>query len=191
MRRLASPDLQMLVSPVSMFARSWFPLWRAGAGHVFSVACVLLKPESRGKVALQSADPHDAPLIRLNLLQAEADRIAFRRMVRFVRKFFATEPAASLVRAERQPGPAVVTDDEIDAQLRKSVGTAMHPTSSCAIGVDERAVVDPGLRVRGVEGLYVADASVLPTIVSGNTNAPAIMVAEKAADLIRGVTAAR
>jgi choline dehydrogenase len=188
---LASPDLQMLVSPVSMLARSWFPLWRAGAGHVFSVACVLLKPESRGEVALKSADPHDAPLIRLNLLQAEADRIAFRRMVRFVRKFFATEPAASLVRAERQPGPAVVTDDEIDAQLRKSVGTAMHPTSSCAIGVDERAVVDPGLRVRGVEGLYVADASVLPTIVSGNTNAPAIMVAEKAADLIRGVTAAR
>jgi choline dehydrogenase len=182
---LDSPDLQLLVSPVSMLARSWFPLWRAGAGHVFSVACVLLRPESRGEVTLRSADPRDAPVIRLNLLQAEADRTAFRRIVRFVRKFFATEPAASLVRAERTPGPAVVNDADIDAYLRKSVGTAMHPTSSCAMGVGERAVVDTSLRVRGVENLYVADASVLPTIVSGNTNAPAIMVAEKAADLIR------
>ncbi len=183
---LASPDLQMLVSPVSMLARPWFPLWRAGAGHVFSVACVLLTPESRGEVSLRSADPRDAPVIRLNLLQAEADRIAFRRIVRFVRRFFATEPAASLVRAERTPGPTVTRDEDIDAHLRKSVGTAMHPTSSCALGIDDRAVVDLSLRVRGVENLYVADASVLPTIVSGNTNAPAIMVAEKAADLVRG-----
>jgi choline dehydrogenase len=183
---LASPDLQMLVSPVSMAARPWFPGWRAGAGHVFSIAGVLLKPASRGAVTLRSADPRDAPVIRLNLLQAEADRIAFRRMLRFVRRFFATEPAAALVRAERLPGPAVQSDAEIDAHVRRSVATAMHPTSSCALGIDERAVVDLKLRVRGVEGLYVADASVLPTIVSGNTNAPAIMVAEKAADLIRG-----
>jgi choline dehydrogenase len=153
---------------------------------VFSIAGVLLKPASRGAVTLRSADPRDAPVIRLNLLQAEADRIAFRRMLRFVRRFFATEPAAALVRAERLPGPAVQSDAEIDAHVRRSVATAMHPTSSCALGIDERAVVDLKLRVRGVEGLYVADASVLPTIVSGNTNAPAIMVAEKAADLIRG-----
>ena len=182
---LPAPDLQMLVSPVSMLARPWFPGWRAGAGHVLSVACVLVKPESRGEVGLRSADPHDAPLIRLNLLQAEADRAAFRRIVRFVRRFFATPPAASLVRAERMPGPAVQGDEEIDAHMRKFVATAMHPTSTCALGVDERAVLDPGLRVRGVERLYVADASVLPSIVRGNTNAPAIMVAERAAELLR------
>ncbi|MCC7462444.1 MAG: GMC family oxidoreductase N-terminal domain-containing protein [Gammaproteobacteria bacterium] len=188
---LTSPDLQMLVSPVSMLAQPWFPLWRRGAGHVLSVACVLVRPQSRGEVTLKSADPRAAPAIRLNLLQAEADRIAFRRIVRFVRRYFATEPAASLVRGERSPGPAVQSDAEIDAHLRKVVSTAMHPTSTCAMGVDAQAVCDPGLRVRGVEGLYAADASVLPTIVSGNTNAPAIMVAEKAADLLRALPPAR
>jgi choline dehydrogenase len=182
---LASPDLQLLVSPVSMLAQPWFPLWRRGAGHVFSVAGVLLRPQSRGEVTLRSADPHAAPVIRLNLLQAEADRVAFRRILRFVRRYFATEPAASLVRAERSPGPAVQSDAQIDAHLRHSVSTAMHPTSSCAMGVDAQAVCDARLRVRGVEALYAADASVLPSIVSGNTNAPAIMVAEKAADLLR------
>jgi choline dehydrogenase len=188
---LASPDLQLLVSPVSMLAQPWFPLWRRGAGHVFSVACVLVRPESRGEVTLRSADPRAQPVIRLNLLQAEADRAAFRRIVRFVRRFFATEPAASLVRAERSPGPAVQADADIDAHLRRSVATAMHPTSTCAMGVDAQAVLDPALRVRGVDALYVADASSLPTIVSGNTNAPAIMVAEKAADLIRAARTAR
>jgi choline dehydrogenase len=186
---LAAPDLQMLVSPVSMLARPWFPLWRTGAGHVFSVACVLLRPESRGEVTLRSADPRDAPVIRLNLLQAEADRVAMRRILRFARRFFATEPAASLVRAERQPGPAIDSDADIDAFLRRSVSTAMHPTSSCAMGVDGQAVLDASLRVRGVDGLYVADAAAMPTIVRGNTNAPAIMVAEKAADLLRGLKA--
>ena len=182
---LASPDLQLLISPVSMLAQPWFPGWRRGAGHVFSLACVLMRPESRGEVTLRSADPRDKPVIRLNLLQAEADRVAFRRIVRFVRRYFAPEPATSLVRGELTPGPAAQSDEEIDAAVRKGVGTAMHPTSSCAIGVDAQAVCDPSLRVRGVEGLYAADASVLPTIVSGNTNAPAIMVAERAADLLR------
>ena len=187
---LAAPDLQMLVSPVSMLAQPWFPLWRRGAGHLFSVACVLVRPESRGEVTIRSADPRDKPVIRLNLLQAEADRIAFRRIVRFVRRYFATAPATELVSAERSPGPAVQDDAAIDAHVRKSLATAMHPTSTCAMGVDAQAVCDPSLRVRGVEGLYAADASVLPTIVSGNTNAPAIMVGEKAADLLRGRTTA-
>jgi choline dehydrogenase len=183
---LDRPDLQMLVSPVSMMARPWFPGWRRGAGHVFSVACVLLKPASRGLVSLRSADPEAAPRILLNLLQAPDDRAAFRRIVRFVRRYFATPAAQELVQEETVPGAALKSDEALDAFMRANVRTAMHPTSSCAMGVGDDAVVDAELRVRGIEGLRVADASVMPQIIGGNTNAPVIMIAEKAADLIRG-----
>ena len=184
--QLDRPDLQMLISPVSIFARPWFPGWRRGEGHRLSMACVLLHPESRGKVSLRSADPRAPPRILLNLLQAENDRRGLREIVRFVRRFFATAPASELVGAEQFPGSAVESDAEIDAHLRKSVGTAMHPTSTCAMGVDALAVVDGQLRVHGLSGLRIADASIMPTIVGGNTNAPTIMIAEKAVDLILG-----
>jgi choline dehydrogenase len=183
---LDRPDLQMLVSPVSIFAKPWFPGWRKGEGHRISMACVLLHPKSRGKVSLRSADPKAPPRILLNLLQAEEDRRGLRNIVRFVRRFFATQPAAGLVSAEQFPGPGVQTDAEIDAHLRKTIGTAMHPTSTCAMGNGPDAVVDGQLRVRGLEGLRIADASVMPAIVGGNTNAPTIMIAEKAVDLILG-----
>ncbi len=182
--QLQWPDVQFLISPVSMAARPWFPGWRDGAGHRFSLATVLLHPESRGEVTLRSANPKDAPRILFNLLKAPEDRAAFRAMARFARRFFATAPASELVTQELMPGPEVLSDEEIDAWLRKSVGTAMHPTSTCAMGIDAMAVVDAQLRVRGLEGLRVVDASVMPRIPGGNTNAPTIMVAEKAADLI-------
>jgi choline dehydrogenase len=182
---LDRPDLQMLVSPVSMMARPWFPGWRAGAGHVFSVACVLLHPASRGRVSLRSADPTAAPRILLNLLQAPEDRAALTRIIRFARRFFATAAAQELVREETQPGAALQSDAELDAYLRANVRTAMHPVGSCAMGQNDAAVVDAELKVRGLTGLRIADASVMPTIVGGNTNAPVIMIAEKAADLIR------
>jgi choline dehydrogenase len=150
------------------------------------MACVLLHPRSRGKVSLRSANPQDPPRIQLNLLQAEEDRRGLRDIIRFVRRFFATQPAASLVGAEQFPGRSVDSDAEIDAHLRKTIGTAMHPTSTCAMGVDSMAVVDGQLRVRGLSGLRIADASIMPAIVGGNTNAPTIMIAEKAADLIQG-----
>ncbi|MGO9993885.1 MAG: GMC family oxidoreductase [Steroidobacteraceae bacterium] len=181
---LDKPDLQMLVSPVSMMARPWFPGWRVGAGHVFSVACVLLHPDSRGRVSLRSADPAAAPRILLNLLQAPEDRTAFTRIMRFVRRFFATEEAQKVVRNELMPGDAVQSDAELEAFARANVRTAMHPTSSCAMGVGDDAVVDARLRVRGIAGLRIADASVMPTIVGGNTNAPVIMIAEKAVGLL-------
>jgi choline dehydrogenase len=183
---LDRPDLQMLVSPVSMMARPWFPGWREGAGHVFSVACVLLRPASRGLVSLRSGDPKAAPRILLNLLQASEDRVAFKRIMRFVRRFFLTPAAQELVREETVPGEIVSDDDALDAFVRANVRTAMHPVGTCAMGVDNGAVVDAELRVRGVEGLRIADASIMPNIISGNTNAPVIMIAEKAADLIRG-----
>jgi choline dehydrogenase len=183
---LNKPDLQMLVSPVSMLARPWFPGWRAGAGHVLSVACVLLHPASRGRVSLRSADPAAAPRILLNLLQASEDRRAVTRMLRFARRFFATDEAQKVVRNELIPGARLQSDAELESFARANVRTAMHPTSSCAMGVGDDAVLDAQLRVRGIEGLRVADASAMPAIVGGNTNAPVIMIAEKAVDLILG-----
>jgi choline dehydrogenase len=183
---LSKPDLQMLVSPVSMLARPWFPGWRAGAGHVLSVACVLLHPASRGRVSLRSADPAAAPRILLNLLQAPEDRRAFTRCLRFARRFFATDEAQKVVRNELIPGARLQSDAELESFARANVRTAMHPTSSCAMGAGDDAVLDAQLRVRGIEGLRVADASAMPAIVGGNTNAPVIMIAEKAVDLILG-----
>jgi choline dehydrogenase len=180
------PDVQFLITPVSMAAQPWFPGWRKGVGHVLSCANVLLRPESRGEVTLRSADPHDKPKIQFNLLKEQADRETFRRMVRFGRRFFETAPASDLVAAQVMPPADVQTDEEIDAFVRRSVGTAMHPTSSCAMGDGPLAVLDETCRVRGLEGLRVVDASVMPTIVGGNTNAPVIMIAEKAADMILG-----
>ncbi|HEU4593322.1 MAG TPA: GMC family oxidoreductase N-terminal domain-containing protein [Steroidobacteraceae bacterium] len=183
---LDRPDLQMLVAPVSIFAHPWFPGWRKGWGHTVSNSCVLLHPGSRGKVSLRSADPRDKPRIQLNLLQAGADREGLRNIVKFVRRFFATAPATELVARELSPGPEVRDDAAIDAWLRANVRTAMHPVGTCAMGVDGQAVVDGQLRVRGLSGLRVADASIMPAIVGGNTNAPTIMIAEKAVDMIRG-----
>jgi choline dehydrogenase len=182
---LDRPDLQVLVSPVAMDARVWFPGWRPARGHAFSVANVLLHPKSRGWVKLRSADPRDKPLIQLNLLQEEEDRSALRRYMRFTRRFFATQPAAGLISREVMPGESIQSDAQIDAFIRSRVGTAMHPTSTCAMGVGPDAVLDSQLCVRGLKALRVVDCSSMPLIVGGNTNAPAIMLAEKAADLIR------
>jgi choline dehydrogenase len=183
---LDRPDLQMLIAPTSIFARPWFPGWRRGLGHTIANSCVLLHPESRGKVSLRSADPRAKPKIQLNLLQAEADRVGLRDIVKFVRRFFATAPAAGLVGRELSPGAQVQDDAAIDGWVRANVRTAMHPTSTCAMGTDEQSVVDGQLRVHGLSGLRIADASIMPAIVGGNTNAPTIMIAEKAVDLILG-----
>lgn len=179
---LDRPDLQMLVSSVAMDAQVWFPGVRKRRGDYLAVASVLLHPESSGTVTLRSADPREAPAIRFNLLATEGDRSAFRRIVRFVRRLFDQPEAAALVKAELLPGPDVASDVEIDAFVRQGIGTAMHPTSTCAIG----PVVDPELRVHGIGNLRVVDCSVMPVIVGGNTNAPAIMIAEKASDMILG-----
>lgn len=181
---LDRPDLQLLVSPVAMDARVWFPFLRKARGDYLTIANVMLRPESRGRVRLKSADPADLPAVHLNLLQAPADRQTFRRFVRFTRTLLETDPASGLVTGEVLPGPQVQSDDEIDSFVRGAVGTAMHPTSSCAMGTGPMAVVDPQLRVHGTAGLRLVDCSVMPNIVGGNTNAPAIMIGEKAADMI-------
>lgn len=182
----AWPDLQFQVTHVSMLARPWFPLWRSGAGHQFTAVALSLRPVGRGEVTLRSADPLAPPRIRLGLLSNETDRRTARDMLKFIRRFFATQPASGLVSAELAPGPAVQSDPELDAFIRATIQTGAHPTSTCAMGRGELAVLDEQLRVRGLEGLRVVDASSLPDVPSGNTNAPTIMIAEKASDLILG-----
>ncbi|MBN8829902.1 MAG: GMC family oxidoreductase N-terminal domain-containing protein [Sphingomonadales bacterium] len=178
----ARPDLQFQVVHSSYQARPWFPGWRKGAGHQFSVGTLLLNPESRGTITLASADPAALPRIFLNFLGAESDRLRLRQAFRFQRRFFDTQPARALVAAELAPGPAAESDEAIDGWLRATVMSGGHPVATCAMG----AVLDAELRVRGIDGLRVVDASSMPTIIRGNTNAPVIMIAEKAADMILG-----
>jgi len=148
-----------------------------------------LRPESRGRVGLNSADPFADPAIFANYLATDEDRRALREGVRMMRKV-AEQSALDAYRTEELfPGKAVQTDAEIDAWIRKSAETIYHPVGTCKMGTDEMAVVDAELKVRGLQGLRVIDASVMPTLVGGNTNAPTIMIAEKAADMIRGKAA--
>ncbi|MDO9432985.1 MAG: GMC oxidoreductase, partial [Phenylobacterium sp.] len=147
-----------------------------------------LRPESRGRVGLSSADPFADPAIFANYLATDEDRRAMRegvRMMRHVASQAALDPYRS---QELFPGKDVETDEQIDAWIRKHAETIYHPVGTCKMGAasDEMAVVDGELKVRGIEGLRVIDASVMPTLVGGNTNAPTIMIAEKAADMLLG-----
>ena len=183
---LDRPDLQIMVNPIRFDAQTWFPGIKPVQDHVFWAGVVQLHPESRGWVELKSPDPRETAAITLNLLAEEADREQMRRAFRTTRRIYNTRPMADLIASERTPGAQVESDDELDAFIRASCYVAQHPTSTCAMGMGERSVVDSELRVIGVEGLRVADCSVMPTVPGGNTNLPAFMVGEKAADLIRG-----
>jgi len=183
---LERPDLQIMVNPIRFDAEPWFPGIKASQEHVFWAGLVQLHPESRGWVELKSADPRESAAVTLNIMAEEADREQMRRSIRIARKIYNTQPMADLVGEEKTPGINVQSDEELDAFIRATCYTAQHPTSTCAMGVGERSVVDAELRVIGVEGLRVADASVMPTVPGGNTNLPTIMIGEKAADLIRG-----
>ena len=184
------PDTQFQVSHVCMGARTWFPGWRAGTGDQFTATVMQLRPTGRGSVTLRSADPCAAPIIRLGLLASDEDRCAARQLFRFTREFFRAAPLSQWIEAELMPGAGVQSDEEVDAFVRNAIQTAGHPTSTCAMGTDpDNSVVDASLRVHGLSGLRVVDASVMPRIVSGNTNAPTIMIAEKASDLILGEAA--
>lgn len=150
----------------------------------FFVSVCFLRPESRGHVRLANADPRVPPRIVHNFLVSPLDRQRTLAAVRLARRIAAAEPLASLIRRELQPGPALERDDELLEWIRATALSVYHQVGTCRMGTDERAVVDPRLRVRDVEGLRIADGSVMPRLVSGNTNAPIIMVAEKAADMI-------
>jgi choline dehydrogenase-like flavoprotein len=179
---LGKPDVQLVFQPARRPSPSFpFPL-----GHGFAISPVGLYPRSRGRLMLASADPLAAPLIDPNLLAAPEDLQPLLRGIRLARRIFAAPAFARYRAREIAPGPAAVSDDELGAYIRAEGYTVHHPVSTCRMGTDPQAVVDPQLRVAGLEGLRVADASVFPAIIGGNTNAAVVMIAEKAADLILG-----
>jgi choline dehydrogenase len=184
--QLERPDAQCLFQPTSILARPWFPGVKTPQPDVVAMACVQLRPEGRGWVKLASADPAQPPRILTKVLATENDRAFFRRIVPQMREILETSPLADVVKAEIMPGRQARTDAALDAWVRANVRTAMHAAGSCAMGTGADAVCDAQLRVQGLEALRIADASVMPRIVGGNTNAASIMIGEKAAAMIAG-----
>jgi choline dehydrogenase-like flavoprotein len=177
------PDLQFHLAP-AYFADNGFEEYD---GHALTMGPVLIAPRARGEVTLASADPAAKPAILGNHLTDQADVDALVSGVRIARELAATPPLAGAVGREIYPGPGVGDDDEaIAADVRRRLELLYHPVGTCRMGSDSDSVVDPELRVRGIDGVRVVDASVMPTITHGNTNAPTIMIAEKGADLILG-----
>jgi choline dehydrogenase-like flavoprotein len=155
--------------------------------HCGTIAPTLVSPQARGEVTLRSSDPGEKPRILTNALTHPEDVASMVAGMRLARKIFATSPLAEKFVKELTPGPEV-TDADLEASLRQRVELIYHPVGTCRMGSGEDAVLDPELHLRGLAGLRVVDASVFPVIPGGNTNAPTIMVAERAADLIRGRT---
>ncbi|MEV0830583.1 GMC family oxidoreductase [Nonomuraea rubra] len=173
---LDAPDLQLGAIPGPA------PEPEGTTGRGLTVLVGAIGVASRGSVRLRTANPAGTPLIDPAYLSAEADLDVLAAGVRLAREIVACRPLAGLVKGERRPGGQA----DVRAWIRDRLGTMFHPTSSCAMGGDERAVCDGELRVRGVDGLRVADASAMPAVPRGNTNAPTIALAERAADLVRG-----
>ena len=179
---LDRPDVQLVLQTAKRPKPSFpFPL-----GHGFAISPVCLYPRSRGRLRLASADPLAAPRIDPNLLSDPSDIQPLLRGMRLSRQIFASAAFARYRATETEPGQAAQSDSALIDYIRAQAYTVHHPVSTCRMGTDPDAVVDSQLRVVGLEGLRVADASVFPSIIGGNTNAAVVMVAEKAADLILG-----
>jgi choline dehydrogenase-like flavoprotein len=149
------------------------------------MSIVNLYPRSRGRVRLASSHVGDAPRVDAGLFSDADDVAPILRGLRLARQLCTSDAFARYQAHEALPGRAIQSDTELTAYLRRAAATAHHPVGTCRMGTDNTAVVDPALRVRGINALRVVDASVFPGIVGGNTNAPVVMVAEKAADLVR------
>jgi len=175
------PDIQFNVMPLSA-DKPGEPLHRYSG---FTASMWQCHPASRGRIAIRSADPLAAPLIEPRYLSAEIDRKVAVAGIRMLRDIYRQPAFRGLWAEEVLPGSAARTDQELLDFARRHGGTVFHPVGTCRMGVDDMAVVDPSLRVRGVEGLRVIDASVMPTITSANTNAASLMIGEKGAELVR------
>jgi choline dehydrogenase len=176
------PDLQYHFLPMALRYDGTSP----ATCHGFQAHVGPMRSTSRGSVTLKSADPTAPPRIVFNYMSTEQDRKEMRAAIRLTRELFAQRAFEPYRDGELSPGPDVQSDAQIDAHIRASAETAYHPSCSCRMGTDALAVVDGEGRVHGVPGLRVVDASIMPDIVSGNLNAPTIMMAEKLADAIRG-----
>ncbi len=177
---LETPDIQFHIQPLSAD--------KPGEGphkfSAFTASVCQLRPESRGRIELESPDPAAHPAIHPNYLSTPHDRETAVKAIKVTRKIADTKALGSLISGEHEPGPEVRTDEELLEYARNRSQTIYHPVGTCKMGSDDLAVVDERLRLHGIEGLRVVDASIMPTLVSGNTNAPAIMIAEKASDMI-------
>ena len=159
-----------------------------GENHGITIRVGPVNPESRGAIALRSANPADPPKIFANYLATEFDKATTIAGVKLMRAVMATKPFDGLRGRELAPGEDIATDAGLRDWLKHAGGTTLHPVGTCKMGRDPLAVVDAELRVHGLDGLRVADASIMPIISSGNTNAPTIMIGEKAAAMILGAT---
>ncbi len=178
--RLATPDIQIHFLPFSTDKMGE----KLHSFSGFTASVCQLRPESRGSLRIRSADPAVPPEIRINYLASEADRAANVEGLKILRKILQAPALRPYVVEEVDPGAKISTDEELLNFCRQRGTTVYHPTSTCRMGNDPLAVVDQRLRLRGIEGLRVVDASIMPDLVSGNTNAPVIMIAEKASDMI-------
>ena len=175
-----TPDIQFHFATLSAELAGAKP--HPWSGCTFSVC--QLRPESRGSVEIRSADPMQPPSMRPNYLATEKDRICAVQSIKYARRLAATDALKPYIESEYKPGAAVQSDSEILEFARENGATIFHPTGTCKMGSDGMAVTDASLRVHGIAGLRVVDCSIMPTLVSGNTHAPAVMIAEKASDMI-------
>lgn len=181
MSNAKTPDMQYFLSMVSADDRGKKPHPFSG----FTVSFYAMRPSSRGHVRITSKDTRIPPSIQPNYLSTNYDRAVLINGAKMARRLARTAAMSSYVKEEYRPGDDVDSDEELLDYVRRAATTGFHPVGTCRMGSDPQAVVDPRLRVNGVTGLHVVDASVMPTLVSGNTNAATIMIAEKAADMIR------
>jgi choline dehydrogenase len=181
---LDSPDAMFTVQPFLVT-----PDLKLAKEAGLTIITHQLRPDSKGSIHVKSADPAKPPAIRFNFLAESSDRDCVLACMRTVRRMVEAPPLAWLGAAEFQPGPKVKSDEELLDFVTRTAETTYHPVGTCRMGSDPAAVVDDHLRVRGIAGLRVADASIMPTLTSGNTNAPSIMIGEKAARMVLAAAA--
>jgi len=184
--RVKKPDIQLIFGPAYYLEHGFL----RPQGHGYSIGFILLRPESRGSIYLKSRDPLEAPGIDANYLEDDADLHVMRAAFHQSRAIGASKTFAPFRVGEYLPGPDATSSAVIDEHLRERSETVYHPVGSCRMGAGPGAVVDSRLLVRGIDALRVVDASIMPTIPGGNTHAPVIMIAEKAADMIRAAARA-
>lgn len=183
---LDQPDIQMMCLPISNSASLWVPGFQKKPTPRVSIRTGYLHPKSRGWVKLRSTNPTDAPRILMNMFDDPSDLDAMVRAIRLSRSIYSQSPMRDMIRGETLPGPGTDNDAGLKEHIRNNAGHRSHPVGTCRMGHDAMAVVDPQLRVHGIAGLRIADASIMPDTPSGNTNIPSMMVGERAADLVLG-----